>query len=61
MFNKAIFQCTFNVHSMSIQYTFNTPNIWLMQSYLLTYLLSYPKSRDAIASNKLNLNPGIPK
>ena len=30
----------------------NTPNIWLMQSYLLTYLPSYPNSRDAIASKK---------
>ena len=37
-------QCVFNVYSMYIQCTFNvysmfnnTPNIWLMQSYLLTY------------------------
>ena len=36
--------CTFNV----LQY-----NHYLLKSYLLTHLLSYPNSRDAIASKKM--------
>ena len=56
-------QCVFNVYSMYIQYIFNIHSIYiqclamyslfaLVVTYLLTYLLSYPKYRDAIASKK---------
>ena len=49
-------QCLFIVHSMCIQYTFNVHSMFCyvlsvcLNDHLLTHLLSYPKSRDAIAS-----------
>ena len=55
--NLMCIQCTFNVYSMYIQYTFNVYSmfhnllvIWLNHSPLI---LSYPNSRDAIASKNL--------
>ena len=60
-------QCVFNVYSMSIQCVFNIysmynqcmhsmfSNICIFRIMILTHLLSYPNSRDAIASkNKLH-------
>ena len=49
-------QCLFIVHSMCIQYTFNVQSMFCyvlsvcLNDHSLTDLLSYPKSRDAIAS-----------
>ena len=51
-------QCVFNVYLMCIQYTFNVHSMCIQCLTIhqifglcnLTYLLSYPKSRDAIAS-----------
>ena len=48
----AIFKCVFNVHSIYIQYTFNVRQYTYYLAYAnsLPPSLSYPKSRDAIAS-----------
>ena len=59
-------QCVINVHSMYIQCTFNIHSIYIqclamysLFALVVSDLLSYPKSRDAIASKNFPIEEAI--